>query len=138
MDGARTPHRLRTRLPYLALALLTIVLGLAVHLRGGWITPDARDVLGDGLWAAMIAWWVGAIVPGASLRTRLAVALGVCFAVETSQLYHAPWIDALRGTRVGHLVLGSDFDARDLLAYSLGVLTAAAIERLVWPGARTR
>ncbi|MGZ8492750.1 MAG: DUF2809 domain-containing protein [Gemmatirosa sp.] len=34
---------------------------------------------------------------------------------------------ALRGTRLGHLVLGTDFDARDLLAYAAGVACAAAL-----------
>jgi len=123
------PRWLRIRLPYVALALLTIVAGLGVHLHGGWIPSDARDVLGDALWAMMIAWWIGAIVPGAASWVRAALALGVCFAVEASQLYHAPAMDALRGTTLGHLVLGSDFDARDLLAYALGVLAAVLVDR---------
>jgi hypothetical protein len=91
-----------------------------------------RDVLGDALWAAMIAWWVGALAPGASLVRRGAAAYGVCVAVELSQLYHAPGIDAVRATRVGHLVLGSGFDPRDLVAYAGGVAAAVLIERLLF------
>jgi hypothetical protein len=59
------------------------------------------------------------------------MALAVCFVVELSQLYHAPALDALRQTTVGHLVLGSDFDPRDLAAYAAGVLAAAMLERSV-------
>lgn len=77
----------------------------------------------------MIAWWVAAVVPGASLRARGIAALAICFAVEASQLYHMPALDALRRTTVGHLVLGSGFDPRDLLAYMLGVLAATFLER---------
>jgi hypothetical protein len=56
------------------------------------------------------------------------LALGVCFAVEASQAYHTPGLDALRRTTIGHLVLGSDFDAWDLAAYTLGVLAAVLLE----------
>jgi hypothetical protein len=122
-------HRLLTRALYIALALGTIVLGLAVHWRGGPLGPTLRDVLGDALWAAMIAWWVGALAPGASLRIRALGALSLCFGVEVSQLYHTTALDALRGTVAGQLVLGSGFDPRDLVAYTLGVLVAAFLER---------
>jgi hypothetical protein len=122
---------LRTRLRYAALAVGTIIVGLAVHLGGrGVLAPGVRDMLGDALWAMMMAWWIGALAPAASRRARAAVALGVCFAVEASQLLHTPGLDALRRTLPGHLVLGSGFDARDLLAYALGVLAAVLLERM--------
>ncbi|AHG92776.1 Protein of unknown function DUF2809 (plasmid) [Gemmatirosa kalamazoonensis] len=114
---------------YVALAVATIAVGLAVHLGGSAMPAAARDFVGDALWAAMIAWWVGAAVPDVALPRRAAVALALCFVVEVSQLYHAPALDAVRGTTLGHLVLGSGFDARDLAAYALGVLVAALIER---------
>lgn len=120
-----------TRPGYVALALATIGVGLAVHLGAtGW-PPRVRDVAGDALWAAMIAWWVGAAVPRTSPGRRALVALAICWAVELSQLVHAPTIDALRATTLGHLALGSDFDARDLAAYALGVGAAWAFEA-VW------
>jgi Protein of unknown function (DUF2809) len=121
--------RLPTRALYIALALGTIVLGLAVHWRGAFLGSALRDVLGDALWAAMIAWWVGALAPGASLRIRALGALSLCFGVEVSQLYHTTVLDALRETAAGRLVLGSGFDPRDLAAYTLGVLVAAFLER---------
>jgi hypothetical protein len=123
------PRRLRARAAYLALALGTVALGLAVHLGGAGLGPAARDVVGDALWAAMVAWWVGAAAPDAPLRARAAIALGLSFAVEVSQLYHTSALDALRATRAGHLVLGSGFDARDLAAYGAGVVAAVLLER---------
>lgn len=113
---------------YVALATSTIVVGLAVHLHGAALPPVARDVLGDALWAMMIAWWLGAIAPGAWLSRRAIAALAICFAVELSQLYHTPAIDALRETTLGHLVLGSGYDPRDLVSYAAGVLAAALLE----------
>jgi hypothetical protein len=86
----------------------------------------------------MMAWWVGAVAPRAPLRARAAVALGLCFAVEVSQLYHAPAVDAVRATRAGHLVLGSGFDPRDLVAYTAGVIVAVLLERTVLRRRRRR
>jgi hypothetical protein len=121
--------RLRTRASYVALALGTIALGLGVRWRGVALGSTLRDVLGDALWAVMVAWWVGAVAPAASLRIRAAAALAVCVGVEMSQLYHTAALDALRSTTAGSLVLGSGFDPRDLMAYTLGVLVAAVLER---------
>jgi hypothetical protein len=123
------PARLRARLPYVALAVATIALGLLVHLRGGALDASVRDVLGDVLWAAMIAWWIGALAPTWLPASRGGLALAVCLAVELSQRVHTPALDALRRTTVGHLVLGSDFDPRDLAAYAAGVLAAVLLDR---------
>jgi len=127
---------LRARAAYAALAIGTIVAGLAVHLGGVPMSPVVRDVVGDALWAAMLTWWVSALVPRMALGARAALALAACCAVEVSQLYHAPALDAVRATRFGHLVLGSGFDPRDFAAYALGVFAASALER-VWRGRTT-
>jgi len=119
---------LRSRLWYLALASVTIGLGLIVHLRGTALSTVARDVLGDAVWAAMIVWCVSFIVPAAPRMTRGAVALAVCWAVEATQLYHGPSVDAVRATTVGHLVFGSGFDPRDLAAYAAGVIVAILLD----------
>ncbi|HUQ84472.1 MAG TPA: DUF2809 domain-containing protein [Gemmatimonadaceae bacterium] len=123
-----------SRVAFLALAFTTIATGLAVHFYATFLGPVAKDMLGDALWAAMVAWWVGAVAPAASLRTRGIAALAICFAVETSQRYHGATLDALRQTTAGHLVLGSGFDPRDFAAYTLGVLAAMLVERVIRAG----
>lgn len=120
------------RLAYLALALGTIAAGLLVHLRGAVLGAAARDVLGDALWAAMITWLAGVLAPHSRLAVRCAAAYAVCVAVELSQLYHAPWLDAIRETEPGRLVLGSGFDPRDLGAYALGVVAAALLDAAIF------
>ena len=124
---------LRSRVAYAALALVTIAAGLGVHFRGDALTPASRDVLGDAIWAAMIVWWLSVIVPSASIRNRGLAALAICFAVELSQRYHTPALDALRSTAVGHMTLGSGFDPRDFMSYSLGVLVASLLEWTLRP-----
>lgn len=110
------------------LALGTIVLGLAVHLGGDALAPATRDVLGDAIWAMMMMWWVSAAVPRAPLYARVVGALVICVAVEFSQLHHTLALDAIRRTLAGRLVLGSGFDARDLVAYLAGVMVAGTLE----------
>jgi hypothetical protein len=122
----------RRRTPYLVAAGVTITVGLAWHLSPAVAGPDVKDVVGDALWAAMMLWIVSFLIPGRALLLRAGVALAACFAVETSQLYHAPFIDSIRSTLPGHLVLGSGFDARDLAAYTVGVVVAALLDRLIW------
>ncbi len=119
------------RLRYLLLAGVTIAIGLAVHAGPLPLGPRLRDATGDGLWAVMMVWWIGVALPFTRPVIRAALALAVCFAVEFSQLYRVAWLDAIRATRPGQLVLGSGFDARDLAAYALGVLVAFGIDRLL-------
>jgi Protein of unknown function (DUF2809) len=55
-------------------------------------------------------------------------AMVVAFAVEFSQILNIPWLNALRGTRLGHLFLGSTFNPADFLAYTLGVILGVTLE----------
>jgi len=128
-DQRRTLPASRRRVRYLVLAVGTIAVGVMVHLGGTFLPPVFRDVLGDALWAMMIVWWMGVAAPRLPLRTRGLAALAVCVAVELSQCYHTPFLDALRRTLPGHLVLGSGYDPRDFLAYSAGVVLAIVLVR---------
>jgi hypothetical protein len=129
----------RTRSTYIGAALATIAAGLLVHLHGGELGFAARDVIGDALWAAMIACWVSALIPNARPVSRYAAAYAICVGVEISQLYHTPWLDAIRATTMGHLVLGSGFDPRDLMAYAMGIVGVVLLEAAVLtPGRRTK
>ncbi|MGH7653172.1 MAG: DUF2809 domain-containing protein [Gemmatimonadaceae bacterium] len=122
---------LRARLGFAALAFGTIAVGLFVHWRGTLLPAALRDILGDALWAMMIAWWIGAVAPATRVAPRAGLALAVCWTVEVSQLYHTPLLDRWRLTTPGQLILGSGFDPRDLGAYALGVLAAVILELTV-------
>jgi hypothetical protein len=121
---------------YASAALLTIAMGLLIHRGVMPLAAVPRDVVGDALWAAMIYWWIGVVRPGAYWQARAAWAVAVCWLVEVAQLAHTPSLDAFRATTVGHLVLGSGFDPRDLLAYAVGVLLAALLDRRAQSGGR--
>lgn len=113
------------------LVLATIALGLASRRWPGLFPAVLEKYPGDALWAQMV-YWLGAIVlPGASVRRLAAAALAVAWGVEFSQLWHPPWLDAIRATTPGHLVLGSAFGVADLLAYAIGIALVAGLDALV-------
>jgi hypothetical protein len=116
---------------YLVLALVTIVAGLAAHLHGGFMGALLRDAVADALWAAMIFWLFSLAAPSSSAIVRGASSLAFCVAIELSQLVRADWLLAIRRTTLGHLALGSDFVARDLVWYAGGVIVAATIEAMM-------
>lgn len=120
---------LRRRMQYAALAGAIILLGLVVHFYGTLLGARVRDGLGDAMWAAMICAGISALLPRRSPLHRSVAALCVCYAVEFSQLWHTPTLDQFRATQIGALMLGSGFDARDLVAYALGIGLFAWFDR---------
>lgn len=76
---------------------------------------------GDVLWALMVFLGLGLAFPRARTGVIALAALGISFGVEFSQLYRAEWIDGIRATRVGGLVLGRGWVATDLICYAVGV-----------------
>ena len=58
--------------------------------------------------------------------------------VEVSQLYQAPWINALRATRIGALALGQGFLWSDVVCYALGVTLAVAVDSRIVRRSRSR
>ena len=70
----------------------------------------------------------------ASTRTIACLAMAFSVAVEISQLYHAPWIDSIRQTTLGGLILGFGFLWSDLACYAvevgLGVMIDVALSAL--------
>src|SRR5687768_13999828 len=113
---------------YVVAAVVTIALGLSIR-RFPQASPSfIARYAPDALWASLVYWLISAVSPRARPLVVAAGAFLVSVAVETSQLYHATWIDAVRATRLGALVLGSGFLWSDLFCYAAGVTLAAAID----------
>lgn len=96
--------------------VLLITLGLLSR-RVAWIPAET----GDALWAMMVFCFWRIILCRKPLLTVAVVSLATAYLVEFSQLITWPWLVALRGTTLGHLVLGQGFLWVDLLAYTIGV-----------------
>jgi hypothetical protein len=118
----------RSRPLFLALAAATVGLGLATRAFRGVLPDVIGAYAGDVLWAAMVYLLIAAVWSRAPIRHVAAGAATFSLAIELSQLYHAPWIEAVRQTRLGGLVLGFGFLWSDLACYAAGIALAAALD----------
>jgi len=118
----------RSRPLYLLLTAGTVAPGLASRRFRSTLPAFVGTYAGDVLWAAMAYLLASALWNRAPIR-RLAVGTGAfALAIELSQLYHAPWIDAVRRTRPGGLVLGFGFLWSDLVCYAAGIALGATLD----------
>jgi hypothetical protein len=122
------PVRVRWR--YAAATVATIAAGLASRACSRHLPWWLAKNLGDALYATMVFWGMGVLAPRAQTWRVAVAAVAFCFAIELSQAYHAAWIDSVRATTPGRLVLGQGFHAFDLVCYVLGVALAVALEVL--------
>lgn len=120
----------RNRILYGAIEVGVIATGLGTR-RYGKHLPEVIAVYGgDTLWALMVFVGIGLIARAWPTKWVAGLALAVCYGVEISQLYHAGWIDQLRHSAVGGLVLGQGFLWSDLVCYTVGVGLGIAAETL--------
>ncbi|MGG0720551.1 DUF2809 domain-containing protein [Robertmurraya massiliosenegalensis] len=85
---------------------------------------------GDMIWAMMIYFGFRLLLVHKSMLTAIVLSFLFCFCIEFSQLYQATWINQLRSTVLGGLVLGKGFLTIDLLRYSVGIILAATLDRI--------
>ena len=119
-----------TRSRRLVAALLlaaTIAAGLLVH----GVLPDtaATDIAGDALYAVAAYLAVVLIAPRLPALATGAIAAAWCVAVELFQLTGLPLAWGATFPPV-MLILGTVFDARDLLVYVVTIVLATAVDAL--------
>ena len=120
----------RNVITYSFLVITVVILGLCSR-RFTIYFPDWINLyLGDALWALMIFFLCGLLFRSRETRWVAVVALLFSFTIEISQLYHSPWVDSLRETKLGGLVLGYGFLWSDLISYTVGIGIGVIIEIL--------
>jgi hypothetical protein len=87
--------------------------------------------VGDILWATMVYFIVRFLFVYKEIKFVIITSMLFCYAIEFSQLYKAPWIDNLRHTLFGRLVLGDTFLWGDLLSYTFGIAIGVLIDILL-------
>jgi len=120
----------RSRVWYGMLAVLVIMAGLLWRSQIIPLPPFLAKYGGDALWALMVFCGMGFVFPRFSTQTLTLLAVGFSCAVEFSKLYHAPWIEAVRSTLAGRLILGISFHWPNIAAYVLGIALGAVAEHL--------
>ena len=113
------------------MTVIVICLGLLSRKMTAYIPHVINMFLGDSLWALMIYLIIRTFFKRWSVKKVAAIGISFCFIVEFSQLYHANWIDMIRRTTLGGLILGYGFSWSDLGAYLIGIGFGILIDRLI-------
>lgn len=115
-----------SRIFYLILICTIILLGLLSRKISG-----VPLFIGDILWAIMIFFGIRFIIPESDVKVVAFISIIMCYLVEISQLYRADWINAIRSTLIGRLVLGQGFLWSDIIFYTVGVAVAYKLDRFL-------
>ena len=120
----------RNRLLYLLLTIIVMVLGLLSRKISG--LPKIIELYsGDILWALMVFLLFAFLFNKKSTIFIISWAIICSYSIEISQLYHAPWIDAIRNTTLGGLILGFGFLWSDLVCYTIGIIIGIIIDIII-------
>jgi Protein of unknown function (DUF2809) len=111
----------RNQLAQIILIALICLLGIGSRRYAQVLPGFIASYAGDTIWALAVFLGFGLLLPRASTRTIALLAMTFSVAIELSQLYHAPWIDSIRQTTLGGLILGFGFLWSDLACYAVGV-----------------
>ena len=120
----------RNRLLYLILTIIVMILGLLSRKISG--LPKIIELYsGDILWALMVFLLFAFLFNKKSTIFIISWAIICSYSTEISQLYHAPWIDAIRNTVLGGLILGFGFLWSDLVCYTIGIIIGIIIDIMI-------
>ena len=123
-----TMLRRRNRLVQIILIALVSALGIGSRRYAHALPWFIAAYAGDTLWALAAFLGFGLVLPKATTLMVAILAMAFSVAIELSQLYHAPWIDSIRQTTLGGLILGFGFLWSDVAYYALGVGLGVMIE----------
>lgn len=118
----------RHRFLWLALITLVVLLGLGSRRFAADLPGFVAAYAGDTLWATAALLGIGLLLPKSPTWRVAALAWFVALGVEVSQLSKAPWLESIRHTTIGGLILGFDFVWSDLACYAVGVGLGAVVE----------
>lgn len=123
------PSQITRSRVWLAFSIVAVIaLGLASRKYPTLFPALLGKYPGDALWALMVFLGWAFCMPRASTRNIAALAFATSCMVEFLQLYQAAWLNAIRSTTLGHLVLGSTFTWFDIAAYAVGILLGVVID----------
>ncbi|MDQ0970794.1 glycopeptide antibiotics resistance protein [Neobacillus niacini] len=131
MISINDSHNNPLRRTYFIAFIITILLGLASrkysHLLFSYLAENAGDVL----WAMMVYFGFRFLFLKKCIVTSIFLSFLFSFGIEFSQLYQEDWINQIRGTLLGALILGKGFLTIDLIRYTLGIVIASSLDQVM-------
>lgn len=118
----------RNPIVYISFIIIVMILGVSSRIFGEYLPLIISKYSGDVLWALMVYLGFGFILSKGEIKKVVVASIIFSYGIEISQLYQAPWINAIRDTTIGALILGHGFLFSDLICYTIGVLIGVVLE----------
>jgi hypothetical protein len=121
---------MRKRIFPLLLLLFVLPLGLATRKAPEYFPAFVAEYGGDTLWAlvAFLLCWL--LLMQWRLWLLVLLSGSFCLMIELSQLWQAAWLNDLRDTVFGALVLGRGFLWSDFVCYGVGIAMGIGLHSL--------
>ncbi len=120
----------RKRIIYIGLMVIVMILGIASRRYGIYLPNIISKYAGDTLWALMVYLGFGFLFNKAKIRNVALASMTFSYLIEISQLYQGEWINSIRDTTIGALILGHGFLISDLVCYTIGIVIGIVFEYL--------
>lgn len=118
------------RIAYVITIIITIFLGLASRKWSLFLPLFVAQNSGDVLWAIMVYFGFRFLLIRKSTFIAILLSFLFSFSIEFSQLYQEDWINQIRATTLGALILGKGFLTEDLIRYTTGIVIAAVLDKV--------
>jgi hypothetical protein len=122
---------IKNRWFYFIAVIITMAAGLASRTYGAVLPYWVYEHFGDALWAGMIYFGVRMVFIHLSRARAVWISVMFSWGVEFSQMIQVPWLNELRSTLWGALILGRGFLVIDLIRYLIGILCVYLIDRFI-------
>ena len=113
---------LRNRTVYALAILCVVIAGISDRKVALGLPPLFTKIAGDALWAGAVFLFFALLMPRRSTRDIGLAAGFFSIGIEFSQLCQERWLNVLRRTLPGRLILGSVFAWADFSYYALGII----------------
>jgi glycopeptide antibiotics resistance protein len=131
MISINDSHNNPLRRTYFIAVIITILLGLASRKYSHLLFSFLAENAGDVLWAMMVYFGFRFLFLKKSMVAAVFFSFVFSFGIEFSQLYQEDSINQIRGTTLGALILGKGFLTVDLIRYTIGIVIASTLDRIM-------
>lgn len=121
----------KNRCVYFIAVIVTMASGLASRTYGAVLPDWVHEHFGDALWAGMIYFGARMVFIHSSRARAVWISVMFSWGIEFSQMIQVPWLNELRSTIWGALILGRGFLVIDLIRYLIGILCVYLIDRFI-------
>ena len=117
----------------MCICFIVIVLGISSRAFSEQLPLFVSRHFGDALWGSLVYFMFRVLLVNRRLWIALVWSLMFSFGIEFSQLYQADWINSIRATILGGLILGKGFLWVDLVRYTVGIMLSYGLEHYFRP-----